>query len=138
MSASGLPWLSAMICSQTAASNGPRRLSSRSVARIAVAESVDGQLREPGEDVVVDARPRRAHKRDPLREEAAGDEARICAEASSSHCASSTRQRRGCCSATSANSVSVASPTRNRSGRRRAQAEHRRERIALRGRERSR
>ena len=38
------------------------------------------------------------------------------AEAWSSHCASSTMQTSGCCSATSANSVSVARPTRKRSG----------------------
>ena len=40
----------------------------------------------------------------------------LVAEARSSHCASSTTQASGCCSATSATSVSVASPTRNRSG----------------------
>ena len=44
-------------------------------ARIAVAEPADRQLGEPGEDVVADARPRGAHERDPLGEQAAGDEA---------------------------------------------------------------
>ena len=44
-------------------------------ARVAVAEPVDGQLGKPGEDVVADARARGAHERDPLGEEAAGDEA---------------------------------------------------------------
>ena len=43
-------------------------------ARIAVAEPVDGQLRQPGEDLVADAGPCCAHERDPLGEEPAGDE----------------------------------------------------------------
>ena len=43
-------------------------------ARVAVAEPADRQLGEPGEDVVAAARPRGAHERDPLGEEAAGDE----------------------------------------------------------------
>ena len=86
-------------------------------ARIAVAEPADGQLGEPGEDVVADcrcARRTRARSRSARRRRAT--KPRICAEAWSSHCASSTMQTSGCCSATSANSVSVASPTRNRSG----------------------
>ena len=41
---------------------------------IAVAESVDGQLRQPGEDLVADAGTRCAHQRDPLGEQATGDE----------------------------------------------------------------
>ena len=45
-------------------------------ARVAVAKSADGHLREPGEDVVADARACRAHERDPLGEEPAGDESR--------------------------------------------------------------
>ena len=62
--------------------------------------------------------------------------ARICREAWSSHCASSTRQTSGCCSAISARSVSVASPTMNRSGAGAgAPAEHGGEGVALRGRE---
>ena len=43
-------------------------------ARVAVAESVDRQLGQPGEDVVADARAHGAHERDPLGEQAAGDE----------------------------------------------------------------
>ena len=43
-------------------------------ARIAVAESLDGQLRQPGEEVVAYPRARCAHQRDALREEAPGDE----------------------------------------------------------------
>jgi hypothetical protein len=34
--------------------------------RIAVPKPVDGQLGEPGEDVVADARARGAHEHDPL------------------------------------------------------------------------
>jgi hypothetical protein len=41
---------------------------------IAVTQSADGQLREAGENVVADARARRAHQHDLLGEEAAGDE----------------------------------------------------------------
>ena len=40
---------------------------------IAVAESLDGQLRQPGEDLVADARTRGAHQRDPLGEQATAD-----------------------------------------------------------------
>ena len=43
-------------------------------AGIAVAESADGQLGEPGENVIAGPRPRGAHDRDPLGEQAAGDE----------------------------------------------------------------
>ncbi len=44
-------------------------------ARIAVAEPTDGQLREPGEDIVADAGARSADDCDPLGEEPSGDEA---------------------------------------------------------------
>ena len=43
-------------------------------AGIAVAEAADRQLGQPGENVVADPRPRGAHDRDPLGEQAAGDE----------------------------------------------------------------
>ena len=103
-------------------------------ARVAVAESVDGQLGEPGEDVVADARARAQTSATRSARRRRATKPRICAEAWSSHCASSTMQTSGCSSATSANSVSVASPTRNRSGAGPvAQAEHRRERVPLRG-----
>ena len=49
-------------------------MSSSRARGVAVAESLDGQLGEPGEDVVATARARRAHDRDPLGEQAAGDE----------------------------------------------------------------
>jgi hypothetical protein len=45
-----------------------------SSARIAIAESADVQLREPGEDVIAGPRPRGAHDRDRLGEQAAGNE----------------------------------------------------------------
>jgi hypothetical protein len=61
---------------------------------------------------------------------------RICADAASSHCASSITHSSGCCSATSASKVSVASATRKRvGGFARPQAEDRSQRIALRGRQ---
>ena len=41
---------------------------------IAVAEPADRQLGQPGENVIADPRPRGAHDRDPLGEQAAGDE----------------------------------------------------------------
>ena len=74
------------------------------------------QLGEPGEDVVAAAGTCGAHERDTLGEQATRDESeelrggmveplRVVDDAIS-----------GCCSATSANSVSVASPTRKRSG----------------------
>ena len=44
-------------------------------ARVGVAEPLEGQLGESGEDLVADARARGAHDRDPLGEEPAGDEA---------------------------------------------------------------
>ena len=128
-----MPWLSVMICSQTAASSGPCTLSSSS-ARASLSPSpwIDSSgspartsspmpVRAAHTSAIRSARRRRATN------------PRICAEASSSHCASSTMQTSGCCSATSANSVSVASPTRNRSGAGPAlQTEHGRERVALR------
>ena len=43
-------------------------------AGIAVAEAGNGQLGEPGENVIADPRPRGAHDRDPLGEQAAGNE----------------------------------------------------------------
>jgi hypothetical protein len=43
-------------------------------ASIAVTEAAHGQLREPGENVIADPRPRGAHDRDRLGEQAAGDE----------------------------------------------------------------
>ena len=47
----------------------------RARARIAFAESVDGQRLEPGEDVVADTGARCADERDRLGEEPASDEA---------------------------------------------------------------
>ena len=44
-------------------------------ASIAVAERMDRQDRQPGENVIAGPRPRGAHDRDPLGQEAAGDEA---------------------------------------------------------------
>ena len=123
------------IWSQTAASSGPGTLSSSSARASLSPSPSDRQLRQPSEDVVADAacalrtRPRSARRGGGGRRNP-----RICAEARSSHCASSTMQTSGCCSATSANSVSAASPTRNRSGAGPAAlAEHRRERFPLRG-----
>ena len=55
--------------------------------------------------------------------------ASTCAEARSSHCASSTTHKRGCCSATSDSRLKTASPTRNRSG---ARPSHQTERDAKR------
>ena len=43
-------------------------------ARVALAEPADGQLGQPGEDLVADPRSRRADDCDPLGEEAASDE----------------------------------------------------------------
>src|SRR4029079_15317988 len=43
-------------------------------ACVALAEPADGQLGQPGEDLVADARSRCAYDCDPLGEEAAGDE----------------------------------------------------------------
>ena len=43
-------------------------------AGIAVAETADGQLGQPGEDVIADPRPRGAHDRDPLGEQTAAHE----------------------------------------------------------------
>ena len=85
-------------------------------AGIPVTEAAYGQLREPGENVI--AGPVRAAHTTAIRSanRRRAKNPRICAEAWSSHCASSTTQTSGCCSATSANSVSAASPTRNRSG----------------------
>ena len=86
-------------------------------ARVAVAESVDRQVGQPGEESSSPLPVRAAHTiatRSASRRRAT--KPRTCAEAWSSHCASSTMQTSGCRSATSANSVSVASPTRNRSG----------------------
>jgi hypothetical protein len=45
-----------------------------SSARIAVAETTDGQLGKPRKNVIADPRPRGAYHRDPLGEQAAGHE----------------------------------------------------------------
>jgi hypothetical protein len=56
-----------------------------------------------------------------------------CAEARSTHCASSITHNSGCLFAASGSSLSVASPIRNRSGASPApQSEHRAERLTLR------
>ena len=53
-SASGLPWLSVMICSQTAASSGPCMFSSSSARASLSPRPRTGSLGEAGEDVVAD------------------------------------------------------------------------------------
>ena len=129
-----MPWLSAMICSQTAASSGPCTLSSSS-ARASLSPSPPiGQLGEPGEDVVADARSRGAHERDPLGEEPAGDEAedlrgrlveplRVVDDADERLLLGDLGEQRQ-------RGEPDQEPVRARAG---AQAEHRRERVALRG-----
>ena len=128
-----MPWLSATIWSQTAASSGPCMLSSSS-ARASLSPSPPiASSGRPGEDVVAAARPRGAHERDPLGEEPAGDEAedlrrgvveplRVVDDADERLLLGDLgeqRQRR--------------EPDQEAVGcRRRAQPEHRRERVALR------
>ena len=83
---------------------------------VALAEPGDGELWQPGEDAFTRACARCAHDCDALGMNAASDERVTWAEVSSSHCASSTMHTSGFSSATSAMSVSVARPTRKRSG----------------------
>ena len=95
-SASGLPWLSLMSCSQTAASRGPCRFSS-SRARASLSPrlptgSVGSPLRTSSPSPVRAAQTRAIRS---ARNRRATNET-ICAEAASSHCASSIRQRSGC------------------------------------------
>ena len=72
--ASGLPWLSATICSHTAASSGPCTWSSSS-ARASLSPSPwRTSSGSPARTSSPTARARRAHDRDPLGEETAGDE----------------------------------------------------------------
>ena len=69
-----MPWLSAMICSQTAASSGPCTLSSSSArASLSPSPPIDNSG-SPARIVIADARSCGADDRDPLGEEAAGDE----------------------------------------------------------------
>jgi hypothetical protein len=53
---------------------GAGRVGQHQRAGIAAAQSGDGQLGEPGENVIAGAGPCGAHDRDPLGEQAAGDE----------------------------------------------------------------
>jgi hypothetical protein len=53
---------------------GPGHVGQQQRARIAVTEAADGQLGEPGQDVIAGPRPRGAHDRDRLGEQAAGHE----------------------------------------------------------------
>ena len=133
-SASGLPWLSVMICSQTAASSGPCTFSSSSARASLSPSPLDRQLGEPGEDVVADARARCAHERDPLGEEAAGDEAedlrggvveplRVVDDADERLLLGDLGEQRQ-------RGESDQEPVGRRAG---APTEHRRERVALRG-----
>ena len=52
--------------------NRARQILEQQRPRVAVAEAVDRQGREPGEDAVTDPRSRRTHKNDPLGEKPAG------------------------------------------------------------------
>ena len=72
--ARGLPRLSPMIWSQTAASSGPYQVVEQQRPGIAVSEPSDGQLRQPSQDVIADTGAGRAHQRDLLGQQAAGHE----------------------------------------------------------------
>jgi hypothetical protein len=97
-------------------------------ARVAVGEAVQSQLRQSRERLHVDltgvvslasvSLASRSAKTSATRSAASrrDTKARTCADAWSSHCASSTRQSRGPSSATSASTLSAANPTRNMSG----------------------
>ena len=101
---------------------------------IAVAESADGQLGEPDEGILADARARRADERDPLGEETAGDEAddlpgglveplRVVDDADQRLPLGDLGEQRQ-------RGEPHQEPVGRRTG---AQSEHRRERLALRG-----
>ena len=101
---------------------------------IAVAESADGQLGEPDEDILAAARARRADERDPLGEETAGDEAedlrgglveplRVVDDADQRLLLGDLGEQRQ-------RGEPHQEPVGRRTG---AQSEHRRERLALRG-----
>ena len=133
-SASGLPWLSAMSCSQTAASSGPCRLFS-SKARASLSPSPPTvNSGSPRDDF---DRRRRYGRRTPQRSAPRGVGGRRIRGSAPTHRRATarrrSRQRSGCLSAASASNVSVASPTRNRSGAGPAlEPEDRCQRLALR------
>ena len=114
--ASGLPRISATIRSRTRSSSGPvttvpsNCCASRSSSPPTASSGNPSKRRSPlgsrtAKISPTDSAPRRR-----------ATNASACAEATSSHCASSTMQTRGRSSATSASRLRTASPTRNRSG----------------------
>ena len=113
-SASGLPPVSATIWSRTRASNGPASTESSSARASASGSppttSSGSPPRSPPGARVPNTTPTDSA---PSRRAA---NASTCADARSSHCASSTRHTSGCFAAASASRPSTASPTRNRSG----------------------
>ena len=112
--ASGLPPVSATICSRTRASIGPASTefsSARASCSGSLPTASSGSparsppgIRVPNTRATDSAPSRRATN------------ASTCAEARSSHCASSTRHTSGCLAAASASRLSTARPTRNLSG----------------------
>ena len=62
------------IWSQTRGVQGAGHVGQQQRASIAVAQWMDRQDRQPGKNVIAGPRPRGAHDRDPLGEQAAGDE----------------------------------------------------------------
>ena len=132
-SASGLPRVSATIRSRTRSSSGPATTvasssrASRSSSPPTASSGNPSKCRSP-----LGSRTARTSPTDSAPKRRATN-ASACAEAASSHCASSTMQTSGRSSATSDSRLKTARPTRNRSGALAvAQTERGAERIALR------
>ena len=118
-SASGLPRVSATIRSRTRSSSRPRIAESEQRARVAVARA-----RRPPARAARPARARRSARapRTPAPTGSASSRratnARVCADARSSHCASSTTQTSGCSSADLGQQAEHRQPDQEAIGRR--------------------
>jgi hypothetical protein len=111
--ASGLPRVSATIRCRTRSSNGtpnaePNRARASPSGRPSTASLGNPSSSSPGSRVAKISATDSANNRRATNTSA-------CAEARSSHCASSTTHRSGCSSATSESRLRTANPTRNRS-----------------------